>query len=79
MSIELRHVKLTPMVLNQLAPTPIAFTAVFGTAPASAKLHLTTSNTDLALTPDATGKIFSGTIPAAGCRGPRSSISTTTP
>ena len=65
MATKLHYYRLSPLVLNQAAPVPIGFTAHFDGPPTSATLHLAATGSDLVLTPDATGTVFSGTVPAA--------------
>ncbi len=65
MAAELNNTQLTPLVLNQLAPAPVAFSAHFANAPTAVKIHMAATNSDLVLAPDATGKVFSGTLPPA--------------
>src|SRR5262249_17991820 len=63
------YYQLTPLVFNQDAPTPLTLEVRFDAAPSSVKIQLSPNNpspnTLIALAPDATGKVFNGTLPSA--------------
>jgi Domain of unknown function (DUF4350) len=65
MAPQLLYYQLTPLVLNQAAPVPPALEARFDSAPTAVKIHFDALNTNLTLTPDATGKVFTGSLPPA--------------
>lgn len=57
--------QLNPLVLDQAAPVPLTLTVPFAIAPTSVKIHLSALNSDLTLSADVSGKVFSVQIPAA--------------
>jgi hypothetical protein len=61
----LLHSALDPLVLNQASPVAPTLTVRFDSAPTAVTIHLDAINTNLTLTPDATGKTFTGTVPSA--------------
>ncbi len=65
MAVNLLFAQLTPLVLNKDAPVAPKLEIHFDATPSSAKFHLDATNADLALTPDASGKVFSATVPTA--------------
>src|ERR1043165_9840377 len=56
---------LTPPILNKDAPAPLALEVRFDATPSAVKLHFTFNNSDVALTPDASGKVFTTSVPPA--------------
>ena len=65
MAPKLNYYQLSPLVLNQAAPVAPTLTARFDSPPTSVKLHLDALGTDLPLTPDATGTLFTAVVPTA--------------
>src|SRR4051794_10238100 len=59
------YYSLTPPILNKDAPVSLAFEVRFDAAPSAVKLHFTFNNSDVVLTPDASGKVFTATVPPA--------------
>ena len=59
------YVQFTPPVLNKDAPVPIKVEVKYDTPQAKVVLHLNFNASDMALTPDAAKKVFTGTIPPA--------------
>lgn len=59
------YYQFTPFVLNQSAPTTVQIEAFFINAPTAVKINLAATGTDVVLTPDASGKRFTGTLPAS--------------
>ncbi len=65
MAPALQYYQLTPLVLNQTSPVPPTLEVRFDSAPTTVTIHLDAINTDLVLTPDASGKVFTGSVPAS--------------
>jgi hypothetical protein len=65
MAPTLRYYQLTPLVLNQASPVPLTLEVRFDSPPTTVRIHLDALGTDLVLTPDATGKVFTGSVPPA--------------
>ena len=61
----LLYYQLTPLVLNQSAPVAPTLEARFDSAPTTVTIHLNAINTTVAMTPDATGKVFTCNVPPA--------------
>ena len=57
--------QLKPLVLDQDAPVPPVLELRFASAPSSVKIHFHAINADMTLSANASGKIFTATLPVA--------------
>lgn len=65
MATKILHGQLTPLVLNQAAAVAPKYEVRFDSPPTSVKLHLEALGSDLMLTPDSSGKVFTTSVPVA--------------
>ena len=63
MAPKLRYYQLAPLVLNQTSPVPLTLEVRLDSAPTTVTIHLEAINTDLVLAPDASGTVFTGSVP----------------